>query len=269
MRTFRAIALTAFASFLIAGCGDDTPTAPTPPDGVPADFFRLWQTSFVDGTSFFTAIDDSAGQMVTMDVNGVAVAGAFLRANGRYVDAGTVQVGQSPPLNTGVDTLARRSVPVFGTPWFLYTSAPHLPAQPPITFDGVTWHRFRVSGSAGFGAFEDSIRSVTRPFLSEPSAGAVVPRGSDLIVSWSDAGSDPDIQILCFVRSDVDSSIAPGISARDPDGTTGITRDALQALPPGNARLTVVRYRERRVANGPVGVRLKCEGITLRALTLQ
>jgi hypothetical protein len=264
-----AIAIGCVAAFLLAGCGsDDNPTAPQPSNGVPADFLRLWQTSFVDGTSFFTAIDDSAGQLVTMDVNGVAVAGAFIRTHGRYVNAGTVRVGQSPPLATGVDTLARRSVPVYGTPWYLYTSAPHLPAQPPITFDGVAWHRFVVSGSADFAAFQDSIRSVTRPVISQPAAGAVVPRNEDLIVTW-DGGFDPGIRVLCFVRSDVDSNLAAGFEVPDPDGTTRIVVQGLAALPAGPARLSVVRYRERRLTNGGVGIRLKCEGITLRAVTLQ
>ena len=267
---FRATVLITLAAGVLAGCAKHNPTAPiASSNGVPGDFYRLWGSSYVDGAAFFSSGEDTAGQLVTMTVDGLPVAAALIRAGGRYVNVGTVRVGQSPPIASFVDTLARRSVPVYGTPWYLYTSVPNLAALPPVTFDGVAQHHFRVSGSVDFAAFDDSILSVRPPVVSAPAIGATVPRTSDLVVSWSDAGIDPDVQMICFVRSAVNSNIAPGLHARDLDGAATIQRFALEALPPGEARLTVIRYRAVRRVNGPVAVNLKCEAIVRRALTLQ
>jgi hypothetical protein len=158
---------------------------------------------------------------------------------------------------------------VYGQPWYLYTSVPNLPALPPIAFDGVAFHHFKLSGSPQCAAFEDSVLSVSRAVISEPASGAIVPRNSDLVVSWSNAGADPNVRILCFVVSSVNSDIAPGLSAPDPDGTSGIEHEALEVLPAGSARLTVVRYRVVDRMNGPIGLHLKCEAIARVPLTLQ
>jgi len=268
----KLIVLVMLAAAALAGCGKHNLTSPWPRgrvDGLPADFYRLWSTSYVDGAEFFSTAGDPESQLVTMDVDGFPVVAVLIKVGSRYVDGGTVRVGQSPPIVAGVDTLARRSVRVYGTPWYLYTSVPNLPALPPITFDGVARHRFRLTGSADVGAFEDSIQSVTRPTITAPAADATVPRSSNLVVSWSDAGNDTSVRVFGFVRSDVDSSIAPGVGdARDPDGHA-IVDFAHAHLPAGSAWLTVIRYRVAHRTIGQLGVVLKCEGIVHRPLTLQ
>lgn len=259
---------------LFASCSKHNPVSPAVRnDGTAGDFYRLWEDSFVEGAEFFTTGGDPAGQLVSMDVDGLPFAAGLIAVGPdharRYVDAGTVQVWQSPPLAGGVDTLARRSVPVRGTPWYLYTSAPNLPALPPIAFDGVTRHHFKLTGATEVGAFEDSILSVKRPVLSAPAMGATVPRNVDLIVRWSDASTDTSVRVFGFVWSANDSGLAPGVGdARDPDGQAKI--DFSHAyLPAGAARLTVIRYRVLHRTIGTLGLVLKCEGIVHQALVLE
>ncbi len=273
---FSAIVLLALTSAALSGCGKRNPTSPpvvVVPGGTAGDFYKLWGRSYLDGAEFFTTGGDPHSQLVTMDVDGSPMAAALFRIedpyDGRYVDAGTVRVWQSPVLGIGVDTLVRLSVPVRGTPWYLYTSVANLQAPPPIDFDGMVWHHFRLSGSSQIGAFEDSILSVKRPMIASPADGATVPRNSNLIVTWSDTSADTSIRVFGFVRSDVESRIGPGVGdARDPDGHATVDFEHAH-LPAGSARLTVVRYRVSHRTIGPVGVVLKCEGISHRQLTLQ
>lgn len=277
MRSLGATAITAMivgGVLLIASCSNRSPTSPyVPRISTPGGFYGLWENSFVDGAEFFTTGGDPATQIVSMDVEGLPfVAGLFAvgpEYDPRYVDAGTVRVWQSPPLAGGVDTLARRSALLQGTPWYLYTSKPNLPALPPIAFDGLARHHFKVSGSGEIPAFEDSILSVKRPVISAPAVGATVPRNTDLVVRWSDAGTDTSVRVFGFVWSANDSFLAPGVGdARDPDGQARV--DFSHAyLPAGGARLTVIRYRVVHRTVGTTGVVLKCEGIVHQTLLLQ
>jgi len=225
--------------------------------------------SSLGGVELFSSGGAIHSHLVTADVDGTPVAVALVEVGSRYVDLGTVQAGQSPTMPAPVDTLVRRSVVVQGAPWFLYTSLPNLPALPPIAFDGVAEHHFRVSGSADFGAFSDSILSVKLPVISVPTAGAIVPRNSNLVVTWSDASADTSVHVFAFVRSNVDSSIGPGVGDwRDPDGRA--TVDFVHSyLPAGSARLIVIRYRFVTRTIGQVGLEVKCEGVVHRMLTLQ
>ncbi len=265
----RAIMLATLALSALAGCGKRSPTSPVvSADGGAADFYRVWDTSFVSGAYFFSTGGDPQNQLVSMDVDGSKMVAALFYDGTRYVDAGTVKFDQWPLIASGVDTLARRSVPVHGTPWYLYTSVPNIPALD-ATFDGVARHRFRVAGSASIGAFEDSVLSVMCPIIAAPIIGATVPRNQNLDVSWSDAGTDTSVRVFGFVVSDVDSSIGPGIGdARDPDGHATVAFE-YSPLPAGSARLTLIRYRIVHRAVGATGVILKSEGVTHRALTLQ
>lgn len=266
--TSKAMAMIALAAATLAGCSKHSPTSPgEPSNGVPGDFYALMDSSF-DGVQIFSAGGSIHSHLITANVDGTPVAVALVEVGSKYVDVGTVQVGQSPPVAAAVDTLARRSVAVHGTPWFLYTSLPNMPTLPPIEFDGVSQHHFRLSGSTAFGAFADSIASVKLPVISTPAAGAMVPRDSNLVVTWSDAGVDTSIRVLAFVRSNVDSNIAPGVGDwRDPDGHA--TVDLVHShLPAGSARLVVVRYRVVTRTIGQVALQVKCEGIVRRMLTL-
>lgn len=262
------------ATSTLTSCGKHHPAAPGEPGagttggGDPGDFYALWRQSAVEGAQFFTTGGEPRTQLVTMDVDGVTMAAAMFEVGSRFVDAGTVRVTQSPPLAAGIDTLARLSVPVYGTPWFLYTSVTNVPPSPPVTFDGVARHRFQVSGSAEIEAFEDSLTSVKPPVLSYPSEGEVIPRGADLIVTWSDAGTDTSVRVFAFAYSDVNGGLAPGIGdARDPDGHAKVDFTHM-SLPAGAVRLNVIRYRVAHRTIGGVGVVLKCEGITRRTVTL-
>ena len=260
-------------ALLFASCSKPTSPVVPPNRDTPGGFYKLWQESFVEGAEFFTTGGDPGIQVVSMDVEGLPfAAGVFAvgpQYSPRYADAGRVRVWQSPPVSGGVDTLARRSVLINGTRWYLYSSAANLPALPPITFDGVTRHHFEVTGSGEVGAFEDSIQSVKRPVISAPVVGATVSRNTDLIVRWSDAGTDTSVRVFGFVWSANDSVLAPGVGdARDPDGQARVDFSH-SYLPAGAARLTVIRYRVVHRTIGTMGVVFKCEGIVHQTLLLQ
>jgi hypothetical protein len=265
------VALAFLAAGALAGCGRKHPSAPGPTGGTPDDFARLVQASYVSGAVLPTTLETQSSLLVTLDVEGVAVGAALFRSGTIYVAAGTVAVRVNPRTFAWptVDTLARQSVPVYNTPWFVYSSVPNLPALVPVVFDGVTRHHFEVSGTAAFPAFEDSVLSVARPVLSAPAAFAGVPRDADLAVSWSDAGTDSTVYVLCMLRSEVDTSrVAFGDLVRDQSGATSFPAPRLGVLPAGAARLSVARYRIARRTNGALPVNLVCEATVLRALTL-
>ena len=145
----------------LAGCGKHNPVSP-PVSSAGPSWSDLWDMAYPDGGEYFVVSGGTESQFVTMDLDGFPLGAAYVRVGSRYVDVGTVTVGQSPTTPATVDTLVRRSATVSGNPWYLYTSLPSLPEFPPLTFDGVAQHRFQISGSANFGAFDDSVLSVRR-----------------------------------------------------------------------------------------------------------
>lgn len=257
---------------LAAGCGKSTGTTDGGGGGgTLADYQALVQTCYVSGMEVPPGLDATAGVVVTADVDGVRAAAAIWRQGAVFVDVGAVTVHDTPRvLPVEPDTLVRRSVPVAGTPYYAYSTVPSLPAMPHLVFDGTRDHVVTASGAPGVPAMRDSVRSVARPVVSGPAQDAVVPRAADLAVAWSDAGTDTSVLVLCTVRSLVDSTRwGYALPVHDTAGQATVPANLLQPLPPGAARLAVVRYRRLLRVPGALAVNLVCEAVTLRSLTLQ
>ncbi len=273
-QAYRLAALTFMLVALVAaGCGTKNPSSPGGGGngGTTADFTAAVQAATLSGAVLPTTLAADASLLTTYDVDGMTAGGALFVSSGSFVDAGTVTVTSAGTATVpeAVDTLARRSVLVNYAPWTYYSSLPNLPAPLPLSFDGSHWHRFRVSGTAAFGALDDSVLSVARPAVIAPAVSSDVAESADLGIAWSDAGTDTTVYVLPAIRSNADTAhVALGVLVRDVAGHTSIPQARLASLPTGPARLAVARFRLVRHTVGAHAVQLLCEGVTLQYLTL-
>ncbi len=256
---------------LFAGCGKGSRATAPAGNGTPDDFNSLLKQSYVPGTMIPTTLNPAAHVLATLEVGDVRAAFAFFQQAGVFVDAGRVQLGRQRPIAwTGPDTLVRQSVPVNGTPFYAYSTIPALPDMPSLVFDGSRYHLFRVTGSADVAAFDDSVQSVSRPTVTAPAAAATVLLTDSLVVTWSDAGSDTTVYVLCGLRSQVDSTKAVTARlVRDADGRTSFTSARLGTLAAGPATLAVARFRLVHDIVGGDAVDILCEATEVRSVTLQ
>lgn len=260
------------ASLLLgAGCGKGSKATEPAGNGTAEDFQTLLKRSYVPGTMIPTTLVASAHLLATLEVGDVRAAFAFFQQAGVFVDAGTVRLGRQRPIAwIGPDTLVRQSVPVNGTPFYAYSTVPALPDMPSLVFDGSRYHLFHVTGSTNVPAFEDSVLSVSRPTVTAPASASTVLLTDSLVVTWSDAGSDTTVYVLCGLRSQVDSTKAVTARlVRDADGRTSFTSARLGTLAAGPATLAVARFRLVHDVVGGEQVDVLCESSEVRTLTLQ
>jgi hypothetical protein len=267
---FLLFALAALAALAASGCGKSNPTSPPPLVGTLTDFEHAVYAAYPSGAVIPTTLSQYGSLLATVDVAGVDAALALFQSGGIFVDAGRVSLVHAGAINAfQVDTLARRTVLVSSVPWNYYSTVPDLPRTPPLTFDGAQHHVFHVAGSASFAAYDDSITSVAIPAVTAPAASANVPRSADLTVTWSDAGADSTVYVLCGLRSSSDTSkVVLSVLVRDSDGSATIPTARLATLPAGSARLSTARFRVLR-RDGPPLMQLLCEATELRNVTMQ
>ncbi len=254
-----------------AGCGSASKTSgPGAHVGTQQDVANMLDTAYVRGALPPPNADGSASLLAAMDVHGLRAAAALFVSGSGFPSAGTVSVRTTPPAQPPQDVaLDVLTTDYQGSPAYAYTTLVSHPLGVALAFDGAAYQRFTVSGSAAVPAFVDSVQSVTVPAVSAPADAAAAPRGSDLVVAWSDAGADTTVYVTCAVTSLVDSSqVAVGTLVRDVAGTATIPAARLGALPAGAARLAVARYRlvYHVLAGHRTG--LASEGTTVQGLTL-
>lgn len=256
---------------LLAGCSSkDNPASTGPPTGTTADLARLIESAIIPGAVLPTNIDTTASIVFSLNVDGLRGASAlFFGGTPRsLVSAGTVTVGPIPP-GPGTVALSTYELIVQGFLQTVYTTFPSHPAGINLSFDGTTHHRFTTSGTSLFPAMSDSVLSVGLPVISAPAAGASVPRSADLVVNWSNPGTDTTAYVIVAVGSLVDQTkIAVGTLVRDPGGAAVVSPSELGLLPAGAARLSVARFRIAARSVSGHATALICEAAATRGLTL-
>ena len=228
-------------------------------------------STLVAGAVLPTNVDTTASLLGAMNVDGLRAAAAlFLSATTGLQDAGTVTVRTGAALPGAEAALDKLQLTVMGFLQSAYTTLPSHPLGVVLPFDGTSRHRFTVGGSTSVMAFADSVTSVTLPVVSAPSPGATINRATGLAVLWTDAGTDTTLYCLAVVHSLTDSSkIAISDLVRDVDGACAVGSARLSALPAGNARFSLARFRlVHHTAAGGRKVDLVSEAATTRSVTL-
>ncbi|MEO7867536.1 MAG: hypothetical protein ABIU54_07845, partial [Candidatus Eisenbacteria bacterium] len=238
---------------VIVGCGKSptTPTTPGVPTGTIADLTAMISRAYPAGSQLPSTLDTTANILAGINVDGLrASVAVFPVLSGGFLilsDAGVVTVRTGLGSTKTATAFDKLQLNVNGTIQTVFTTLVSHPLDLALAFDGSTYHSFTVSGTAAVPALVDSVKSVSLPALSAPSAGASVSRSTSLPVSWSDAGADTTVYMMVFVGSQVDTSkyaVAPLV--RDLAGSASVPTAQLSLLPNGAARMTVVRFRLMR-----------------------
>lgn len=256
------------------GCGKSNPgsTQPSIPLGTTSDLLALVDQSFTPGAIVPTNVDSTVASLLySLKVDSRSGASAlFLQPSAvpLLLDAGDVTVA---PVAAGSLALSRYQLNVTGFVQTVYTTFLSRPAGITLPFDGLTFHRFAVSGTSGVPAFTDSVQSVTAPAITAPAVSAVVDSAAALTVSWTPmAAGDSTVYVICEIQSQVDTTrYAAAVIARDVDGSTQVPQARLAPLPSGAARLSVARYRVRPLVAGGRPTALICEAATTRDVSMQ
>ncbi len=235
---------------LLGGCGKSptTPTTPGVPTGTITELNAMIERAYPSGSELPSTLDTTANILAGINVDGVrgAVAAFPVRSGGFLTlsDAGAVTVRTGLGATKTATAFDKLQLNVAGTIQTIYTTLVSHPLDLALAFDGTTYHAFTVSGTATVPALTDSVKSVLLPNLSAPASGAAVSRASDLLVSWSDAGTDSTVYMMVFVGSQVDTTkYAAAALVRDLAGSALVPTVQLSLLPNGAARMTVVRFR--------------------------
>ena len=266
----------ALAAVVLVGCGK-SPTTPAGGGGIPLgtnnDLIAMIGSAYATGAQFPTTLDTTANILAAINVEGLRSATAvFPILSGPLVqlsDAGAVSVRTGVGPASSEITLDKLQLNVAATIQTVYTTLKSHPIDVAIPFDGTTYHRFSLTGTTAVPARVDSVKSVTLPTISAPSAGATVSRSSNLTVSWSDAGIDTTVYMMVFVGSLVDTTqFAAATLTRDNAGSVALPSAALLLLPNGAASMSVVRFRLERRALPGRKLDLISETVRIRSLTL-
>lgn len=256
---------------VLAGCSSkDNPASTGPPTGTTADLARLVESAIIPGAVLPTNIDTTASIVFSLNVDGLRAASAlFVGGTPRgLVSAGTVTVGPIPP-GPGTVALNTYELIVQGFLQTVYTTLVSHPVGINLPFDGATYHRFTTSGTSLFPAMSDSVLSVGLPVISAPAAGANVLLSADLVVNWSNPGTDTTTYVLVMVVSLVDTTkVAIGMLVTDPGGVAVVNTPELGLLPAGPARMSVARFRIAPRSVSGHATALICEAASTRAITL-
>ncbi len=274
MRRAAGFAAAGLLAAVLAGCGKSgsSSVAPTIPMGTVDDLVALVRQAFVSGAVVPTNVDANVSVLLyTLEVDGRRGATAFFvdqtTLGQTLVNAGDVSVH---PVAGSPLSLTQHVLSVTGAVNTVYTTFISRPLGVALPFDGTTFHRFTVTGSASVEAFTDSVTAVSAPAISAPASGATADSLVDLTVSWSNPGADSTVYVQAMLRSTVDTtSTVLSDLARDADGTTLIPSPRVRALPSGPARLSVARFRVRpRSVGARIGA-LVCESVVTRSIQIQ
>ncbi len=266
--------LLAALTFVVAGCGAGSSTAP---GGVPLGTFNellaMIDRAVIPGAILPPNADSTAAFLGALNVEGLRAGfGLFPTYISptvvQFSDAGAVSI--RTVASGGETTLDRQQLIVSGFTMNVYSTLPSHPAGFVLAFDGTTQHRFTVSGASSVTAFVDSVRSVSLPVVVTPAAGATVPRASNLDITWTPMGSDTAVYVAGLLVSEIDTTLSAAVTlARDVDGSSRIDSARLATLPIGAARLSLARYRIVRRDAGARRINLISQAVTLRTVELQ
>ena len=256
---------------VLAGCGKTVGSnGPGAHVGTLQDVENMVDTCYIRGALAPPNADVSASLLATMDVDGVMGAAAVFVSGAAFPSAGTVSVRANLPGGPADVTLYQVSTGYQGSTAYAYTSRLNHPLGLDLTFDGTAYHRFTATGSADFPAFVDSVKSVRPPAVTSPADGGTHARSADLVVLWSDVGTDSTVYVTGTLVSGSDTTkVAVSTLTRDTNASALIPASRLAALPLGSATLTLARYRLTYHTEGTTHkTGLACEAAVRRTVVL-
>ncbi len=266
-RVLPQVATVALLAGMLAGCGG----GPTAPQGTVQDLANLIASLVPAEFILPSNVDNAASWAAAMNVESNHQAFALIQNSSDFVNAGDIfSSGRraSDPLATNEVRLDVRNTPVNGTAQYVYSTMPSNPSGIVLAFDGVRYHRFRITGSGRYPALTDSVLSVIPLVPATPSSGATVQRSLGINVTWA-AGTDTTqyVTAMVFMNSDHAQRRISGVT-RDTDGHLLVSGALLSQLPAGSATLVVVRYRLRYVGGGAFRSGILSEAGDARPITL-
>ena len=191
-------------------------------------------------------LDTTASLLATTSLDGSRTGLAVFVSGARLVDAGqvylrTLKAGVSDPDSI---LLVKLAGTLQGSTYVGYVTSPYTTEGIKIPFDGALSHVWNVKGSSAIPAFIDSVQSVTDVTVTAPIDNASVPRSSDLMVTWSDAGSASDVYVgaVVIASSDTTRHVAGNVMLSSA-GSLAVPTARLALLPAGNATLAISRFR--------------------------
>ena len=254
-RGIRAAFAALVAALSPAGCAED----PADPVGSTQQATAAFMVMLpVAGTVVFPGAPPDGALLATIDAHGAAdahgvekAAALFLPLAPAQVYAGRVAVNGFPP-----DTIRLSPSSV------CYAASGDLAG---VAFDGSP-HVWAVAGHppSGISPFTLSVSSPSvAPLITGPAAGTVVRRASGLTVRWT--GTAAADSVLVSV-ADVQGSLA-AVTAFG--GTAALGAEALGALQPGPASVTVQAYRTAGALADGKRIAAMAASVDTRGVTLQ